>query len=224
MKTYIKLMLCIVAATSTLAGCNEPVVEPEIEVVTSYLRLSHNALSFDVDGTQTYVVTVESAPAEWDVETDTDWIEISERMETSVTIAASANDTFGERTGKIVISNEYKTEEIVLGQLTGHSSENIPKFRLLDEFIEFQISQNGRTGLGMKTVTDPNDSKKTINNFVKIDLATSMRTEIPGVANYIKGIVSDDGDVIVINNSQCVYKPSTIGGFNRCHPYRAGFV
>lgn len=201
MKTYIKLIACILWATSMLAGCDKPVVEPEIEVVPSYLRLSHNALSFDVDGTQTYVVTIESAPAEWDVETETDWIDISERTETSITIAASANDTFGERTGRIVVSNEYKTEEIVLGQLAGHSSENIPKFRLLDEFIEFQISQNGKTGLGMKTVTDPNDSKKTINNFVKIDLATSMRTEISGVANYIKGIVSDDGDVIIINNS-----------------------
>jgi hypothetical protein len=172
-------------------GCKEQ------DVITHRLRISHHSLSFDAVGNQSYTIDVESFPVVWDMEASDDWIISTDKTVASITLTAKANESTDERFGKLTLTNGELVEEISIHQM-GANLPAASKFRLLPEFSSFEISPQGKMGLGVIMTAD--DSDNIVSTPYIIEIATDKRTQLPSIDGEFKsGVISDDGSIVIIN-------------------------
>ena len=165
--------------------------EDQYVVEQNGLHLSSDSYTFDASGQTAFRVEVTSG-SDWDHSVSDDWILISDRDETSLTLAVKPYQGNAPRRGEVIFSTAEQTELFVVEQLAS-AYDGI--FRILSDIGgNVTISKNGKLIAGLA----PNDDATEWLPVV-IETFTGERTVLAPVEGISRiNAVSDDGKTMVI--------------------------
>lgn len=165
-----RITIAFILLTALLAWrCTTPVETIE----EHYLRVNYSALTFFTSGNASVTIAVDAFPQKWEAESLDAWLEIVEKTENSITIAAKDYDGIDNREGSITISTEDSQHTIKVHQL-GKGVSLPMKYRIIEESFSAAISPNGKYVGGFYTLSDAQDNRSYC-PFI-IDVQTDNRT------------------------------------------------
>jgi hypothetical protein len=206
-KSILTIFILSLVCQQLLTGCKDNEI-----IVAKYIKLSAMSYTLDDTGTESFTLTVTSAPDEWTIAAKPEWVSIEENSTkpSEITLTASPNTGEEQREGQIRFVSGDISETFTLYQLG--TKKSTFRYRLTNEYSVFNVSPNGTYAIGIKMALAGGESytytpvviNMATEETEELATITSTTAGIQGINDITSPLVSDkgtQGDIFVLANA-----------------------